>query len=77
MGLQCMRSKGLQSGFTVCTAEMVYGMSRTWGRGGGGERGGEGGGRGVGTQQVGRGGWWNNKNILHNKEGRLISNNLE
>ena len=34
-------------------------------------------GRGVGTQQVGRGGWWNNKNILHNKEGRLISNNLE
>ena len=74
MGLQCMRSKGLQSGFTVCTAEMVYGMSRNGGRGEGGG-GGEGG--GIGTQQVGRGGWGNNKNILHNKEGRWISNNLE
>ena len=40
MGLQCMRSKGLQSGFTVCTAEMVYGMSRNGGRGEGGREGG-------------------------------------
>ena len=46
MGLQCMRSKGLQSGFTVCTAEMVYGMSRNWGRGGGG-------GEGVGRDTAG------------------------